>query len=145
MSASLKFGLYNALMGLAVGIYIAYTATGSGYELFAVIAPVAVFMAGWLFWKWLIKSPVSNSRVLLVGLLTGSVSHYIAFVLLSVVMNICYWTTGGCTGSLGDAPAGIIDMLWAGFAYSFFSLIAFGWVTVPLSMAIGFWVNSSKK
>ncbi|MEO6902897.1 MAG: hypothetical protein ABI315_07060 [Bacteroidia bacterium] len=57
--------------------------------------------------------------------------------MINIGTNICYWTTGGCTGSLGDPPASIWSMLGGAFAFSFFSLLFFGWITVPCSVLIG--------
>jgi hypothetical protein len=134
-----RFSLYNAVAGLLIGIYVMRTAAGEGYFMFVVAAPLGAFITAALLWKWLIKpgAPIGLGRVIGVGLLTGTVSHYLAFILLSIAMNVCYWTTGGCTGSLGEPPASILAMVPGALAFSFFSLLFFGWITVPASIAIG--------
>lgn len=139
MTPWVKFGIFNAIAGLLIGLYVSSNATGDGYFNMVIVAPLAAFLTALIFWKWLIKpdGPMGVGRVVLVGLLTGTVSHYVAFVLMSIGMNICFWTTGGCTGSLGDPPASIFMMLGAAFAYSFFSLLFVGWVSAPASVVIG--------
>jgi hypothetical protein len=139
MANWMKFGILNAAAGLLIGLYVQYTATGDGYFVFVAGAPLAAFLAGALFWKWLIRpdGPIAVGRVILVGLLTGTVSHYLAFLLVGIGMNLCYWTTGGCVGSLGDEPASIVAMLTGALGFSFFSLLFVGWISVPVSIAIG--------
>lgn len=132
-----KYGLLNSLIGLIIGVYIAITAIGNGYFVFGIAAPIAAFFTGGLFWKLIVRENWDSISIFITGLLTGTVSHYITFLLLSVGLNICYWTTGECTGSLGDPPASILSMLTGGFAFSFFSLMFFGWITAPSSIIIG--------
>ena len=55
--------------------------------------------------------------------MTGTVSHYLCWILLNIGMNICYWTTGNCTGSLGEPPAQIWEMLIYGIAMTGASLL----------------------
>ena len=137
MNTWTKYGLINALLGLAIGIFIAITSIGDDYFVFGIAAPIASFVTGGLAWKFLVKDKFDSRKIFITGLLTGTISHYITFVLLSVGMNICYWTTGNCTDSLGGPPASILIMLTGGFAFSFFSLLFFGWLTVPYSIIIG--------
>jgi len=133
----IKYGLANAMVGLAVGLYIAVTAIGDGYHVFPIAAPLAAFIVGGILWNRIVKDEFDTTKIVITGLLTGTISHYITFVLLSIGMNICYWTTGGCTGSLGDPPASILSMIGGAFAFSFFSLLFFGWITAPCSVIIG--------
>ncbi len=133
----IKYGLLNSLIGLVIGVYIAITATGNGYSVFGIAAPIAAFITGGLFWKLIVKQNWDSIRIFIAGLLTGIISHYITFLLLGVGMNICYWTTGECTSSLGDPPGSILSMLTDGLAFSFFSLMFFGWITAPSSVIIG--------
>ncbi len=123
---------------MIIGIFIVFTAIGDGYFVFGIAAPIAAFLTGGLLWKLIVMKKIDGARIIITGLLTGTVSHYITFVLLSIGANICYWTTGGCTGSLGGPPASILVMLSGSFAFSFFSLLFFGWITAPVSVIIGF-------
>lgn len=147
MKSWLKFGLLNAIVGLIIGAWLTFTAIGDGYESFIIAAPLSVFLVGSVFWKILVKDDMSSGKLVIVGLLTGTVSHYFTFIILSIMMNICFWLTGGCTSSLREWPASVTMMFGAAFIFSFFSLLAFGWITAPLSVAIGFIVKkqSSKQ
>lgn len=140
MKPSITYGLLNALLGLIVGIILTVGAIGGGYGAFIIAAPIAAFLTSWLFWKIIIKEDKNTSvgRVIFTGILSGSLSHYITFLVLSIIMSICYWTTGGCTGSLGDAPANPLEMLVYGWGYVFFSLLIFGWLTIGYAILMGF-------
>ena len=143
MSNAIKFGILNSIIGLILGIYIAYSAIGNGYWILAIGAPISAFTCGFYFWKLIFKNSTENrnGKLILIGLLTGTVSHYLCWILLNIGMNICYWTTGNCTGSLGDAPAQIWEMLIYGIATTGASLLFYGWITIPSSIGIGFLVD----
>jgi hypothetical protein len=141
----IKYGIANAIIGLIVGLYIAITATGDGYYVFPIAAPLAAFIVGGFLWKKIVKDEFDSIKIIITGLLTGTVSHYVTFVLLSIGMNLCYWTTGECTGSLGDPPASILSMLGGAFAFSFFSLLFFGWITAPYSIVVGLIIKRLNK
>ncbi|MFB6307276.1 MAG: hypothetical protein ABEH43_09870 [Flavobacteriales bacterium] len=138
MKPWVKYGLLNALIGVVIGLYIGVSAIGGGYFIFVIAAPLAAFVTGGALWRLFMKNNINNIKVILMGLLTETVSHYIAFLLLFIGMNICFWTTGGCTGSANSPPPSISQMLLGGFGLSFFSLIFFGWITAPYSIIIGF-------
>ncbi|MCU0418581.1 MAG: hypothetical protein MUC38_02900 [Cyclobacteriaceae bacterium] len=138
MKTWIKYALLNAAFGLIIGAYVAVTAIGEGYEALAVAAPLAAFVIAGLMWSLLVKQSWDSWRIALAGLFTGSVSHYLTFLFMSLGMNICYWTTGGCTGSMGEPPAGLADSLLGAFGFSFFSLLFFGWITVPYAIVSGF-------
>ncbi len=132
-----KYGLINSLLGLVIGIFVTITSLGGGYYSFIIVIPISMFLTGSLSWKFIIKDSNDKSKVFITGLFTGTLSHYLTFVLVSIGMNICYWTTGNCTSSLNEPPESILNMLGAGFVYSFFSLIFFGWLTIIFSIATG--------
>ena len=141
MKPWIKYGFLNALIGLLIGAYTAFTAIGNGYFVAAIAAPLAFFLTGGLLWKLIVKKKIDVVQILITGLLTGTISHYITFIILGIGVNICYWTTGQCTGSLGEPPASIISMITGAFAFSFFSLLFFGWITTPASVIIGFFLK----
>jgi len=147
MSNAIKFGTLNSIIGLILGIYIAYSAIGNGYWILAIGAPISAFTCGFYFWKLIFKKSTENrnGKLILIGLLTGTVSHYLCWILLNIGMNICYWTTGNCTGSLGDPPVQIWLMLIYGIVMTGGSLLFFGWITIPSSIGIGFLVDRINK
>ena len=126
MKTWIKYGLLNALLGLIVG-------SGINLNGFAIAAPVAAFLIGGLFWKILIKDKITNIRIVITGILSGSISHYLTFILSGVIGNIQYWTTGN-TAYTPSIP----DMLIRSVAMTLFSLLFFGWLTVPYAIITGF-------
>lgn len=147
MNNAIKFGILNSIIGLLLGIYIAYSAIGDGYWILAIGAPISAFICGFYFWKLIFKKSTENNsgKLILIGLLTGTVSHYLCWILLNIGMNICYWTTGNCTSSLGEPPAQIWEMLIFGIATTGWSLLFYGWITIPSSIGIGFLVDRINK
>lgn len=147
MSNAIKFGTLNSIIGLILGIYIAYSAIGNGYWILAIGAPISAFVCGFYFWKQIFKQSTKNrnGKLILIGLLTGTVSHYLCWILLNIGMNICYWTTGNCTGTLGEPPAQIWEMLIYGIAMTGASLLFYGWITIPSSIGIGFLIYKINK
>jgi uncharacterized membrane protein len=149
MKLWLKFGLLNAMFGLLVGIHVTYFTIHEGDYSFVFVAPISAFATAVFFWKIFFKEDtvLENGKIILLGVLTGSLSHFVAYIFLSFGLNICYWTTGACTGPAGEAPAGILTLLSGGIILSFFSLLFYGWITVPISISIGFLIKhfESKK
>ena len=147
MSNAIKFGILNSIIGLILGIYIAYSAIGNGYGILAIGAPISAFVCGIYFWNLIFKKSTENrnGKLILIGFLTGTVSHYLCWILLNIGMNICYWTTGNCTSSLGEPPAEIWQMLIFGIGTTGWSLLFYGWITIPSSIGIGFIIDRINK
>lgn len=124
MKQWIKYGLLNALFGLLVVGIIAFYATGKEYLIFAIAVPIAAFLAGSLFWSLILNKPSNqtNEQIILVGFLTGSVSHFFTFLLLSIGVNLCNWTTGNCTNRLGEPAASVLSALEGAFVFCFFYL-----------------------
>lgn len=70
MSTSLKFGLFNLVAELLVGL-LWYSGGNIGY---ALMSSILAGLCGFVFWKLLANNPVSRIRVVGIGLLTGMVS-----------------------------------------------------------------------
>ena len=133
------FGLLAAAAAIGVGVYINRSLPQSGYQFLFLAAGLAAFICASLLW-WLL--PERRKRNLLVwgilaGALTGLVSHYLAWYLMFVGANICFWLSGGCTSSLGEPPASFQDGLWGAAALTMFSLVFVGWMTIMLGGAVG--------
>ncbi len=126
MKTWIKYGIINAVLGLIVGIFINING-------FAIAAPLAAFLIGGLFWKLLIKEKTNNIRIVITGILSGSISHYLTFILFGVIGNIHYWTTGN-TAYTPSIP----DMLVRSVVMTLFSLLFYGWLTVPYAIIMGF-------
>ncbi len=133
----IKYGSANALIGFLIGFYIAIRTDEEGFIILAIAAPLAAFLIGGILWKYSVKAEFNTAKIVICGLLTGTISHYVTWVFLSIGINICYWTTGNCIGILGDPPLSIVSMFGGAFAFSYFSLRFFGWITIPVSIIIG--------
>ena len=136
-----KYGILNAIVGLAIGIFITCYSIGNGYWIFVLGAPLAAFLSGSIIWKYFLKNDNTISKPIIVGLLTGSISHYLCWIILGIGQNICYWTTGGCTSSLGDPPISIFSVFGYGIGTTIISLIMFGWITILSSIGIGLYMR----
>ncbi len=138
-----KFGLLNALIGVLVGIHLTVTATGSVYWAFLVAAPIAVSLTAglaWRYWQGELER-IDEPYLFIIGLVTGSVSHYITFVIIGVAMNILYWIGLYGGDSLGGSPPNLFMVLTGSIATTLFSLLMYGWITVPTSILAGFIVK----
>jgi hypothetical protein len=134
-------------IGLATAILIVYTATGDGYAGFLLASPIAAFATAALFWWWLLDRPAihTKTRGAIAGALAGAVAHYVCWLLLLLGASACHAALGACTNSLGDGPMGPVDALWAAALYSLFSLLFFGWLTVPAGALAGALVAHSRR
>jgi hypothetical protein len=136
---TLLMGTLCGVAGLLIGLWVSLTATGEGYELFAVYAFMAAFIVASSLW-WLIlarRRTYSLGRGAVAGALAGLLSHYVCWYLLILGSNVCYWVWGGCRSSLGEPPIDPLNALWAAAVFSAGSLLFFGWLTVPIGALIG--------
>jgi hypothetical protein len=133
-------------IGLATAVLIVSTAAGDGYGVFLLAAPIAAFATAALFWWWLLDRPAIHSRTrgAIAGALAGAVAHYACWLLLLLGASACHAVTGACADSFGDGPIGPLDALWAAALYSLFSLLFYGWLTVPAGALVGALVAHSR-
>ncbi len=139
LKKSLAVGLFAAAIGAITGVLVAASATGSGYEWFLGAAPIAAFLTGTALW-WLIVARgghFGTLRGVLTGALAGAVGHYVCWVLFLLGGWVCHALTGGCTSSLGEAPMNPLQSFAAAGLYTMFSLLFFGWLTVPAGAILG--------
>jgi hypothetical protein len=136
-SRSLTFGLLCALAASLVTVLM--LANGWAQWWLLVTAPAAAFICGAVFWRLLPERSSSRKffRAGLAGALAGTVSHYFAWYFGYVVMNLCYWITGGCTSSLGEPPAGLLAAFAGAAAFTFFSLMIAGLATLLIGLGLG--------
>lgn len=136
---SLVFGTWCAVVGLLAGIAVSFNADGDGWEWFWVASTSAAFVCGAAAWRLLAERP-SRERPIwgaLAGGLAGLAAHYLTWYFQYVANNVCFWLTGGCTGSLGEPPADLLQAFVGSAGFTFFSLIVCGWLTVPIGVVLG--------
>lgn len=134
----LWIGVIAGICGGLVGLFVRGIAEAADYDLFPFFSGAAAFICAAVLWWWLLskKGSYTLPRGLLAGGLTGLFAHYLCWYLLILAHNICYFGWGGCTSSLGEPPVDLLNGLWASAGLSIISLIAFGWLTVPLGALI---------
>jgi hypothetical protein len=138
LKPSILYGILNAIVGFIVGVDVYFDAIGDGYSIFILAAPLAIFVTATFIWHIAMKDEeISLGYVILAGIVVGTISHYFTWLFVSILMNLCYWFTGGCTDSFDEPPVSILTMLGAGFLYSFFSLLFYGWITISGSVLCG--------
>mgnify|MGYP000692875966 CR=1 FL=1 len=147
MSNSTKYGLFNSIVGLLIGIHLTFSSIGDGYWIYIIAAPLSIFFCGAFFWNYVTRKfkLSGEGRSSIIGVLTGSVSHYICWVFISIGMNICYLVFGNCKGSSGSPPAQIWEMMFYGIGMTGWSLILYGWITMPCSIGIAILVDRFNK
>ena len=138
LSLPVKYGLINTLIGFVIGIFLAVIAIGSGYSIFIFAAPLAIFITGYYAWKLIVRPDSKTYIFVLTGLLTGSVSHIVTFLIIGFLQLLCYLILGGCTNSLEDPPGNVFSLIPGSFFLSFFSLMLFGWITISFAIFTAF-------
>ena len=138
LTASAVFGALCAPVGIVVGAYIGLTATGDGYQLFFLPAGLGAFVTALGFWWLMVERGARHTlmRGALAGASAGVVAHYVCWYLL-LLGNFARAAMAGET--LGG-NAGAIDplnALWGAAAFTFWSLIIFGWLTLPAGALLG--------
>ena len=104
LSPAVTYGLLNALVGLIVAFYVFTQAIGDGYGMLMLAAPLGMFCTSVLLWKTAMRNEVIHAgKIIFLGVLVGIIAHYLTWIFLSIIMNVCYWLFGGCTDSFGDA------------------------------------------
>jgi len=72
------------------------------------------------------------------GAFGGVVSHYVCWYIHFVFAYLGYEMFGFYESSLGEGPANPVQALLGAFAFSMFSLLIFGWVTVSAGAWVGY-------
>ena len=92
-SFSTIFGLLFSLIGIIVGIWVAYISVNKDYSYFYIYSGVSGFITGKLFSKYIIekKNLYSNTMYFTVAILTGLISHWLCWYLITLELNFRYW------------------------------------------------------
>lgn len=124
---------------MATRLWFAFGSVVDGYWMFLIAAPMAAFASGALSWWWLLQRAqvYTRKRAGLAGALAGAVAQYPCWLLLILGNYLYSVLAGGLGASLGDAAIGPVDAFCAAAAYSMFSLLFVGWVTVPVGALMG--------
>jgi len=134
-----QVGLIGAMAGLAAGLVVWQQATGDGYEIMPPAAALGGAFSAMLMWRVFVSGRIQGRiwRGALAGGLASIFGHFLTIYLAILYQNLCFTLWGGCTSSLGEPPAGPLLGLAGALAMSAFSLLFFGWLTVPLGVLLG--------
>ena len=148
MNDSVKYGISNSLVGIAIGLHT--TTRNDSYYLFIYILPISFFITSVLFWKLfvdgrILKVESKRNKVVFTGFLTGFISHPISFIVLYIIGNIAYWLPFIDNYNIIDSPVNLINMLISSFILSIFSLIMYGWITIPSAIILGILLDKLSK
>lgn len=132
---SIVAGLLYLVVGIAVGIFVGIRSSNDSYKSFYIFAGLGAFLSTFLLWLILIEKARNKLEGVVVGIFTGVISHYFCWYLLLLVFNIEYWVLGNKGGTL-EPPIDPLNAIWAVIVYCLWSLIFFGWITIPAGMII---------
>lgn len=133
------YGLSNAPVGVGIGLHVRFIAIGD-YREFPYYAGVAAFVMPALLWFFLIerKRKITALRAATIGVAGAILAHGFTWYLVFIVANFDYWILGHQVGSLPLPPADpIVGSLLGAALYGAISLVAYGWLTLPLGALIG--------
>ncbi len=134
MIRSVKAALVFGLTGAFVAMLVLASAEGGGWMQLTGSAGLAAFLVSLGLWYLVIKkwSFVNGKRGALIGLIVGIASHPVTWYIHILYLNII-----DSRSSLNEPPIGPIDGLYGSLAFTFWSLLLFGWLTAPIAALLG--------
>lgn len=136
---SLRYAvLFGGTSALAGWLFTA-SAMGEDWENFWMYSGSGSFLVAWGLSYFLIqrRHDCSTMRLVTVGTLIALLSHWCCWYLLLLVG----YTKGlAASTSFADA-ANPLEAIPMACGYALFSLAFLGWTAVPISIAIGIWLN----
>lgn len=92
---SVLYGLLFAIIGFLIGVYISPDRNSAEFseKYFYIYSSVSCFITAWLAsYFWIEKvNKYSNSRMILISIFVGLISHWLCFYLITFELNIRYW------------------------------------------------------
>lgn len=141
MNTSFLFASCNALVGLIVGVWIAWNATGEGWKIFPLFSTLGAFLVSLLVHYLFTIKLEKNLHFILLGSIVVFFSHYMTFYIQFIYANFSN-SLGTFQSSLGEPPAGLLDALWVSLLFSFFSFYLVGWLTFPAGWILAYFFKN---
>jgi hypothetical protein len=110
-------------------------ASASGDWLILLFAtPVSAFLIAAILWTLFITISEKTTvwRGVLIGVLTGILSHPFAWFIASVFLYLT-----NAASSLGERTLNPLEAIFGSLLFSVFSLLFLGWLTIPIGALIG--------
>ena len=145
-SFSTLFGLLFSVIGIIVGIWIAYTTSNKDYENFYIYSGISGFITGKLLAKHIIekRNRFNHKSYFIVAILTGVFSHWLCWYVKTLVLNFRYWILNE---RLFSPPTDPLFGIYEAFVFCLLSWLLAGWATVLggiLSIYITKWIYERK-
>lgn len=137
---SLIFGGFCALIGTLFGLLVFLDAQVGGYRWFFIPVGLSAFLCGAAFWC-IFPERIPRHRLVwgtFAGALVGLVSHYFTWYFVLLGAGICFRLAPGCTSTLLDPPANLLESVSFAAGLSVYSLLIVGWLTVLIGAGLGF-------
>ncbi len=136
MKEWVKYSISNSLLALTIGLVMEQC------KEFALTfsAPTATFIVARVFWKIFVPTTVHSkkSKIVLAGCFTGIFSHYVAWILVNVIVFLSDAFSSYSTSSFSAGKIFISPII-----LSISSLVMFGWLTIPFAIVSGLIIRRS--
>lgn len=128
-SFSTLFGLLYSVIGIIVGLWVAYVSTNKDYDYFFFYSSISGFLTAKLLAKYIVerRKDFNHKNLILVSILVGLISHWLCWYMINLGLNFRYWVIGEHFFSPPVDP--LRGMIWV-FTLCIFSWIIAGWATV---------------
>ncbi len=135
-SNSMKIGLLYSIIGLLIGLYISNPFTND-WRYFYLFSSFSGFITTALLWQLFIEKSKRRSliKAVFIGLLTGILSHYVCWY-LQLSGYYFYDLFFGIDAAANAKPVHPFQGLLYAFVLTLYSLMLFGWITVPAGMVL---------
>ncbi len=128
-SFSTLYGILFSIVGIIVGIWISIIGISDDYTYFYIYSGIAGYITGKLFAYYIIqrKNRYNHQNYILVGILTGTISHWLCWYFILLELNVGYWILGE---NYSAAPMNLLSGIFGVFIFCFGSWIFAGWATI---------------
>lgn len=140
-------GLVCGLAGLIIGIFFSYVGGSGGlFNNFWIWSAISAFIGGTSVWYLIIvrSDQYEPDKGAIAGVIISIISQLLLWYMKQSQKIICFYITGGCTNSFGEAPPGFLKSLSISCALLVLSLVWFGWCTIPVGGVLG-WLMSVRQ
>ncbi|WP_078129822.1 hypothetical protein [Leptospira alexanderi] len=142
---SLTMALACSIIGLVVGLVIAFTAVGD-YKTFPIYSTLAAFSTSYVVWNLFVerKENYNVIRGIILGILIVVLSHHLTFYFVIISENIKYWILD-FKSLTNKTPMNPFIGFFAVSLGTLISLFVCGWITVPIGALLGWFFTKYRK
>ncbi len=141
---SLILAIICSIIGLIVGIIITLTATGD-YKTFPIFSALAGFSASYVIWKFFVEKSQNYgiTKGIILGIVIVIISHHLTFYYFILFSNIEYWILN-IRNPDNIPPLNIFSGFFVVSIGTLWSLIFYGWITLPIGAFLGWFFSKYK-